>query len=136
MIEVSADFTALGNGANINIQHRASYTYDVAGTFVGTVVLERTVNGGLSWEAILSATSTGSGTLMIETPAQLPAQVRFRCSAFTSGTIETTLTAVAAVVSVGGTPAIFKDANGNTVMTVKEDGIHTIGEAVDVPPLT
>ena len=45
MATISKSFTAVGNGNYISAGHGSSFTYDVSGTFVGTVVLKRTRNG-------------------------------------------------------------------------------------------
>jgi hypothetical protein len=130
MNTIANSFTAVGNGDVLQFPHRARLTYDVSGTFVGTVILERSVNGGLSWESVASKTAAASDSLDVETRDQQPAIYRFRCSAFTSGTIVTSITEVATIVRE------FKDKTGQNVLTVKDDGIHTVGSAVDTPPLT
>lgn len=91
MASVSSSFTAVGNGSSILIPFGSNYSYSVSGTFVGTVVLEKSVNN-ITWATIVSATGSASGTLNSETPDRQPLYFRFRCSAFTSGTIVTTLT--------------------------------------------
>lgn len=91
MAIVSNSFTATGNGPSILIPFGSNYSYSVSGTFVGTVVLEKSGNNN-TWMPLVTATTTASGTLNSESPDRQPSYFRFRCSAFTSGTIVTTLT--------------------------------------------
>lgn len=118
MATVAASFTATGVGARILVRHGEQFTYDVSGTFVGTVVLERTRNGGVSWELTgISATGAASGTVLVETPDRAPAAYRFRCSAFTSGTIVTALVDVTTEIFRS-----FLDNTGTSVLDIVEGG--------------
>lgn len=91
MSAISTSFTGTTTGAAIQGRHRSLIDYVVAGTFVATVILERSRNGGLSWETVLTLTAPGSGALDVQTPDGSPALYRFRCTAFTSGTAITDL---------------------------------------------
>src|SRR5687768_5609102 len=110
MATVSSDFTATGNGNQLYVRHGEKFDYAVAGTFVGTVVLEKSRDGGLNFEAITSATGSATGTVLVETPDRSGSIVRFRCSAFTSGTIETDLTDVSEVAQS------FLDQDGSAAL--------------------
>lgn len=120
---VSKSFTAVGVGTGLAVKHGDKFTYAVSGTFVGTVVLEYTRDGGASFQSSgISATGAASGTVFVETPDLGAANYRFRCSAFTSGTIVTSLVdANAALVQE------FKDINGNTILSINESGIVVTG---------
>lgn len=97
------DFTATGDGPHGNVGHRDLLTYAVAGTFVGTVVLEKSESGGLNWVTIASTSTTLSLTLLVENTNSLgDAWYRFRCTAYTSGTIETSITSTVAILPGGG----------------------------------
>lgn len=87
---ISKSFTAVGNGAAISVNHDGYLVYSVSGTFSGTVILEKSLNGGASWEQIVSKTAAASDSLQLDNKGQ-NALVRFRCSAFTSGTIVTSI---------------------------------------------
>jgi hypothetical protein len=96
---ISKSFTAVGNSAEILIKHKESIVFSVSGTFVGTVVLERSFDGGQSWETIHSKTAAASGSYQSLTPSNPDVRYRYRCSAFTSGTIVTSLTNAASYLS-------------------------------------
>lgn len=121
MATISKNFTAVGNGVQILVRNREQFTYSVSGTFVATVVLEKTKNGGLSWEPITSATGSASGTVVIENTAGEFSIVRFRCSAFTSGTVVTSLSDVSEVSQT------FLDQAGNPAMQIVEGGVSFPG---------
>lgn len=57
--------------------------YDVSGTFVGTVVFERSLDGGTVYTTIVSKTAAATGDVVPVTGAKY----RFNCTAYTSGTI-------------------------------------------------
>lgn len=92
MAIISKSFTAVGNGIETLLKHSEAFDYAVSGTFVGTVILERTTKGGTSWERVASFTAAASGRVTNESPARANQVYRFRCSAYTSGTIVTSLT--------------------------------------------
>jgi hypothetical protein len=115
MATLSKSFTAAGNGTGLSIVPDDKMTYDVSGTFVGTVVLERTLDAGATWTTITSATGAASGT--IHNQEAKTATYRFRCSAFTSGTIVTALADV----------AIVTEEFGNGVLGLADDGATVTG---------
>lgn len=121
MITVSKSFTATGNGDALFVRNNESFTYSVSGTFVGTVVLEKSNNGGLTWTPITSATGAASGTVVVENTDGSAVVVRFRCSAFTSGTIVTSL------VEVSETVQRFLNRAGDSVLTLTETGVSVPG---------
>lgn len=91
MSSVAKSFTAVGFGAAINIEAKHGATILVTGTFVGTWQLQKSVDGGMSWEVV--TTGTGTQVLLKIAPLLTPSSVlyRFRCSAYTSGTMATTV---------------------------------------------
>jgi len=80
--------TANGNVANVD---RGPIALDIWNVFVGTVVLERSIDAGVTWIPVnynYSATPisfTAPASAMIENVESC--QYRWRCSAYTSGTI-------------------------------------------------
>lgn len=90
---VDKTFTATGQSALLLRRHGQSLRYSVSGTFSGTVVLERSLNGGSSWEAVLSASAAASGTILCENPTRSDMNYRFRCSVYSSGSIVTQIAA-------------------------------------------
>jgi len=87
---VARSFTSVGAGTAISVKHNAYFAYSISGTFVGTIVLERSTNG-ISWDILTTKTAAASDKLLANHPAQGNAQYRLRCSAYTSGTIVTTI---------------------------------------------
>lgn len=125
MSTVSKSFTALGAGDPIFVRAGTTLNYDVSGTFVGTVRLERSIDGGASWTHLpITATGSASGSLVSVIPVQPnDAVYRFSCIAFTSGTIVTSLS------NVAKTFVEYKDPNGVSLFKVTEDGV-TVGSAL------
>lgn len=89
-MSVSKSFTAVGVGPELFVANGESFTYDVSGTFVGTVQLQQFSRGG--WTVLATATDAASGTLILDALNKPYARLRFQCTAFTSGTIVTALT--------------------------------------------
>jgi hypothetical protein len=88
--KASGTFGGTGNGNVANVD-RGPIALDIFGVFVGTVVLERSVDAGANWIPVnynYSATPisfTAPASAMIENVETC--QYRWRCSAHTSGTI-------------------------------------------------
>lgn len=91
MAQKSKSFTALGVGPQLFLKRGNSFTLDVSGTFSGSVVLEYTHNGGITWIPQESFTAAASRTVKAITSASQTAYYRFRCDAYVSGTIVTIL---------------------------------------------
>lgn len=90
-MEVANTFTAVGNGSVLPVDHNQTFRYSVSGTFVGTVVLEESETGGQTWQPLASYTSPRGGVLLTEFRQGGTKRYRFRCSAFTSGSVVTAL---------------------------------------------
>lgn len=120
-VTISKSFTAVGNGLELYVRHGDSFTFSVSGTFAGTVVLERSLNGGISWEPIRTKTAADSGLIIVEVANGSSAIYRYRCSAYTSGTIVTSMTEVAKVLFE------LKNNRGAVAFQVTEDGISVGG---------
>jgi hypothetical protein len=84
MATASVSFTGLASGAAIAVPTGSLVNYRLSGTFVATLILERSFDG-VSWEQLVSVTAPASG----QVPALRPAIYRWRCAAFTSGTAVT-----------------------------------------------
>ncbi len=130
----SKSFTATGNGPHGIGGHLDLLTYAVSGTFVGTVILEKSSNGGLTWQQLVTVTGSASVTFLVESPDRADVWFRFRCSAYTSGTIVTTITVVPAVLPGGG-------VWGNISGTISEqtdlvDALALKAAAADLTTLT
>lgn len=124
MSTISKSFTATGFGASLAVKHQDSYSYAVSGTFVGTVVLEKSANGGQTFEPLLTFTTAGSGTVMAENKNAGSSLFRFECTAFTSGTIVTSVADVDIVIRE------FYNDDGQVVFQITEAGITAKAVAV------
>lgn len=87
---VSGSFTGTGNGNTFT--PNGCYNVTVYGTFVGTVVLERSFDAGVTYVAVLrpagstAVSYTAPSSEVIPEPEKTILH-RLRCSAYTSGTI-------------------------------------------------
>lgn len=115
---VSKDFTAVGNGTSFSVKVGDSFSYNVSGLFVGTVVLQKSETGGATWETVTTLTSPGYGEVLAESRGGNQVAYRFICSAFTSGTISTTMTDEDVK-----TVQEFKNSRGETVAKINEKGL-------------
>lgn len=97
-MSVLKSFAAVGVGPELFVAHAASFTYDVSGTFVGTVLLQQADRGG--WLTLATVTGVASGTVVVDARNKARARVRFLCTARASGTIVTSLTAVVVPVDL------------------------------------
>lgn len=80
---ISGTFTGTGNSATSPIY--GQYNYSLWGTWVGTVIIERSFDGGTTWIEIGSSTTNGDTHTQYE--PERGVLYRLRCSAYTSGTI-------------------------------------------------
>lgn len=122
MTTVSTSFTSATAGQPILIRHGDQFTYDLSGTFVGTLKLQKTTSGGASWDVISSHTTTASGTVKNEDSGGADILVRWECTAYTSGT------AVAVVADATIVFKTFDDPAGNAVVTIDEAGVNVTGD--------
>ncbi len=87
----SKSFTATGAGSSIMLYNGDSFTYSVSGTFVGTVIVERSFDGTNYTPTVVTSTTSASGQIIGDGSGRQPLY-RFRCTAYTSGTIVTSIT--------------------------------------------
>lgn len=87
MSNLAVSFTGVAAGGAIAAASGALVNYRLSGTFTATLILERSLDGGMSWEQLGSFTAATSGAI----PNLKAALYRWRCSAFTSGTAVTAL---------------------------------------------
>jgi hypothetical protein len=117
MATISKSFTAVGSSDQLLVRNGDSFTYDLSGTFVATLRLQVSGNGGLSWENVTEVTAATSGSVLNESRDQAPRVYRWNCTPFTSGTAVTTMVEVDRVLSQ------VKDDNGNVLSQVTESGV-------------
>lgn len=82
-VSITEDFTATGTSAEVEA---VSGAFVIAGTFDGTVELQRLVND--VWAAIASFTAPTSPTIVTTFDNGVPLQMRFEATVFSSGAIE------------------------------------------------
>jgi len=91
----TGSFSATSNGLGVQLVRRGDFNVSLwvapANTFGGTVVVERSFDGGGTWLPFTDidglAISWGAGVSTILTEPQEGVYWRFRCSAFSSGPI-------------------------------------------------
>jgi lysophospholipase L1-like esterase len=86
MTSMNTDFTAVGQGDPLLFRHGEELSYSLGGTFVATLELIKSVDGGQTWEVLKRLTAASTGTIVIENSAAGTALVKWRCTARTSGT--------------------------------------------------
>jgi hypothetical protein len=121
---INSSFTGLGASSQILVRHGESFNYVVSGTFAATIAIERSQNGGISWQPMVTKTVGASGTLLIENPTREPSIIRASCLAFTSGTAVVYINDVKSEVS-----KVLIDNTGKTVLEVVEGGVAITASA-------
>lgn len=97
------NFTATGVSSHILARHQGTVSYEVSGTFVGTVRIETSKDGGMSWQVRVNNISAAvDASFFVEVSDSSQIWVRLRCTSYTSGTIETEILATDPSTSVGG----------------------------------
>lgn len=88
MTTVSSSFTATGSSTAIAISGGESVAIVLSGTWVGTVLLQRRI-GGYAWETVAAFTANVTQSITAPTGGGI---FRWKCTAYTSGTIVYSLT--------------------------------------------
>lgn len=122
MATVSNSFTGVGDGAQMLVRHGESLTYDVSGTFVGTVILQKSSDGGATFTTVATASGAASGTVFVESTTRSANIFHFKCTAYTSGTIVAAMTDVLTEVFYS-----LKDNRGVEVFQIVEGGVKFPG---------
>lgn len=115
---ITTAFTTTGVGDQLLVRYNDEFTYEVTGTFSATWIIERSQDQQ-NWEIIVTGTGTQSAVKVVERGSTYqPANYRFRCSSYISGTMTTTITEITDEI-------IFriKDKSGNDAITFDELGI-------------
>lgn len=141
-MNLSGALTAVGASKALQLGPGQTATYTTAvdnlETFSGLVLLQRSLDGGLSWQTLTSfdgrtsalteATGATSGTIVNETGQK--AHYRFQCTVATEDEeLDYTLADV-----VDG-ERVIKTAAGVTVATINEDGSITITSIANLTAL-
>lgn len=132
-LSVSKSFTAVGQRSDgLLVNHGDAFSFTSSGTYSGSIVLERTQNGGQSYQSVAGPFTTDQTAVRVEvsTPDQKPALYSLRCSAYTSGTIVTTLNELNKVL------VEYLDANGASIFKVDEAGITITGTTTNSGAIT
>lgn len=119
MATASKSFTATGAGTNLSVRKGETFTLTISGTWAGTVVLQRRAHGS-QWENIDGESYTANQAAKTLKAEGFPfdnTEYRMFCTAYTSGTIVTTLADVADVVHT------IKDAKDADKFRFKDGGV-------------
>jgi len=123
MSSIATNFTATGAGGALRVKSGDSFSYALAGTFSGTAVVERSRDGGASWQTVVTASGAVSGSFAVETSDGQSAAFRWRCTVYTSGTLETVLSDEANEV-LGQGQTRWEDNAGEAVLRITESGVE------------
>ncbi len=124
MATVTTAFTAVGDGAQILSRSGEEFNHTVTGTFVATWVLEKTEDQQ-TWKQVATGTTTQTITTnFADTTSGQSVNVRFRCDAFTSGTMTTVLSDVTTEVIEELT---IKSKTGVDLLQFNESGVVVPG---------
>ena len=142
MSTVTNTFTAVGDGAVLSVKQGDAFNFAVSGTFVGTVLLQRSETNAVTQETIETITAITSSTKLKVEGATQGAHVQFRfiCSAFTSGSIVTTLIDFDSTIRkefdfMGETIFELTEAGLNIPGNLTVDGTLTVASIVDMASL-
>ena len=120
---IDSNFTSVGEGNPIQLIRDDKFSYSISGTFVGTVILEQSTDGGASWVQVGDPFSApDSSTRTVSYGGSRSGIYRFRCIDYTSGTIETNLSDVDIDLKQ------VKNNRGETVFEVAEDSVNVYGD--------
>lgn len=132
MATVSTSFTAVSVSATLSLQEVGEVvTIALSGTYVANVQLERALTPDeTSWETVTPGGTeypwiTDDATVSdVYSTTQKNEQLRLNCTAYTSGTVVTTLSDAEMIVGE------VKDQFGNLLVTYQQDAgmVHTLPE--------
>lgn len=141
--ELKKSLLAVSDIAYLPVDGLASLVIELTGTFTGTVIFEYTINGTdwytMTVKIITVGTAVTGATAVGKWEANVAAYqaVKVRCTAFTSGSINVCMRAIAAgggVVSIsgggGGDASAANQTTGNASLDSIDDKIPTLGQAV------
>lgn len=116
MTTVSGNFTAVGSSSALPVKHGEYVDYSITGSAVATIRLEVDLNGSGKWDLIaeLNAANNPAGRWVNEFDE---CKVRFRCTAYTSGT------AAYSVSDLDMEGQVIRDRYGKVLATAKESGL-------------
>lgn len=117
MSTTSKSFTAIGSSDVFYLRQGESALFTVSGTFSASWALEKVLGNGVAVEKTLL---TGTGTTSATVKADQDMILRVSCTAFTSGTMDTSIADVAT-----DTVKEFLNRDGVQVLEVTDQGIET-----------
>ncbi len=116
MSTISATFTATGTSASLYLVEGQTASYTTENTFNAVLLLERTLNGGQTWDITRTVTDTDVEGVILD-----PGTYRWRCSVFTSGTADVT---ISDRIDPQVLP-IIRNYAGEVVLNVTSEGVVT-----------
>lgn len=117
-VTVTKSFSATGVSDSLFVRRgdSISYTADLSSDFSGSLILQRTKNGGITYDAIRTITADVAATMIAESEGNY----RFK-AVIIAGTADTVLTEVNEAVQE------FFNKGGETVFETTEMGINVLG---------
>jgi hypothetical protein len=83
MTFITKDFTGTATSDEVDGDEDTPMHLSIQGTFVGTIALQRSFNGGTNWGTVDSYTTVTEKTIQRTSAVY---QYRLECTAYTSGT--------------------------------------------------
>jgi hypothetical protein len=118
MTTVAKTFSAVNTASDpLFLRKGQSAAFVITGTFEATLHLQRTRNGGQTWETVQAFETTASSTVI--QPEDQEARWRFFCPAYTSGSPAITLADQVDALQV------VRNQDGTPVLTINDEGIET-----------
>lgn len=124
MTTISSSFEDVGAGASIFVNSGDAFTYAVTGTFVADGLLEKSESLN-SWETVLTFSEAASGSIEVESKGAKGVFFRFRCTDYTSGTMET------ALADSAKTLLEINSNDGDSVFKIEENLVTALNFTVE-----
>ena len=91
MASTSVSFSSVAKGTAVLLRNHQQMTYNLTGSFDATLQLVRSVDGGASWEVLVTLIAGDNKTITIDNKAERTALIRWQCVEYNSGTAVSTI---------------------------------------------
>jgi len=117
---VSRAFSAPGEGDAFGVGPGESLSYAVSGTYSGAMIFERSVNGGLSWEAAQVGESGQAFDGRVRNEGTATARYRWR-------SLVSTGSAVTEIADVDDVVRTWRNRAGEARLEITDSGVRLYG---------